>query len=315
MDQSPISPELSLDRVFGDPEFYIVPPGVIRYDHYHTHGWWARMQRQGESVRTFFSDNQYGSIDDALRAAIQHQQELIDAFGTSITVSKLKQLSIDPRERIFRRTDKAKGNGAPFEYWLARWYDKNHKIMSKRFGVKRYGEDEARTLALSATKANHNKSPKPARQADVFQYLKWKSYSRTEVLRLSRINAEQNSTRSQLDVGQVDVYAFEGERSFILHQQIERDRKLRAAKIFDFLKNNERVYCEICLFNFKSTYPFLDNDIIQVHHQTPLSALTMSTKTSLNDLMLICANCHFAIHQGDAVDNVIAALDVFHEEP
>ena len=314
MEKLATPPKLSLDRVLGDPEFYIVPPGVIRYDHYHTHGWWSRLQRQGESLRTFFSDGQHGSIEAALRAAIQDQQELLDAFGTNVVVTKLKQLPLDPRERIHRKKDKPKGNGNPFEYWLARWYDLDHKTRSKRFAVNRYGEEGAKALALSTAATNHNKSPKPAKTYDVFSNLKWKPYSRADVLRASRINTEPQSKREQLSAENIDSFAFEGHRNFILHQQIERDKKLRTAKILDFINQHGSIHCELCSFNFKATYNFLESDIIQVHHQTPLSSLTESTKVTLNDLMLICANCHFAIHQGDAVDNVIAALDIFKSE-
>ena len=313
MDQSGDLKHLSLDRVFGDPEFYLVPPGVMRYDHYHTHGWWARMQRDGESLRTFFSDGQYGSIDEALRAALKHQQELINAFGSNIQVGGTKQLPTDPLDRIFRKVDKAKGNGAPFEYWLTRWYDQQHKIKTKRFAIKRYGEEEARALALATTIANHNLTPRPTRYGDALKRFKWKRYSRMDVHRAAQINTDFQPTKSSDAASDLDSFAFEGSRNFILHQQIERDPKLRAAKIRDFIERHGKMSCEICHFNFSEIYPFLTNDIIQVHHQTPLATLDERTRTSLNDLMLICANCHFAIHQGDAVDNVIAALDLFKD--
>jgi hypothetical protein len=272
------------------------------------------MQRDGESLRIFFSDSQYGSIEDALRAAIKHQQELIDAFGTTINAGGTKQLPSDPQERIFRKIDKPKGNGAPFEYWLARWYDENHKIKTKRFGVNRLGEDEAKALALATTTVKHNNLPRPSRRADVLERFKWKPYSRTDVFRASKTNTEPSTKRPKKQQNLTDDFAFEGHRNFITHLQIERDRKLRDAKINDFVAKNGRVYCEICGFNFSATCPFLANDIIQVHHQTPLASLDQPVQTTLNDLMLICANCHFAIHQGDAVDNVIAALDIFKGE-
>ena len=272
------------------------------------------MQRDGESLRTFFTDGLYGSIEDALRAAIKHQEELIDAFGTSINIGGTKQLPIDPQERIFRKIDRPKGKGAPFEYWLARWYDQQHKIKTKRFGVKRYGEDEAKALALATATVKHNSSPRPIRYADVLQRFKWKPYSRAEVHRASKINTEPHAKRRPNQEPIPDAFAFEGDKKFLLHQQIERDKKLRDAKIRNFIERHGRMFCEICRFSFSETYSFLANDIIQVHHQTPLALLNESTRTTLNDLMLICANCHFAVHQGDAVDNVIAALDIFKGE-
>jgi predicted HNH restriction endonuclease len=311
---SSTSPQFSLDRVFEDPSHYLVPPGVIRYDHYHTHGWWARMQRDGESLRTFFSDGQYGSIEDALRAAIKHQQELIDAFGTSFNAGGKKQLPTNPEDRISRKVEKPKGNGVPYESWVARWYDQQYKVQTKRFAVRLHGEEKAKALALATTTANHNSAPRPIRYADSLQRFKWKPYPRADVLRASKVNTEPNPTKSFVNPPLSDAFAFEGDRKFVLHQQIERDKKLRDAKIRDFVERHGRVFCEICSFSFSDTYSFLADDIIQVHHQTPLGLLDKSTRTTLNDLMLICANCHFAIHQGDAVENVIAALDIFKGE-
>jgi len=268
------------------------------------------MQREGSNLRTFFSDGKFGSIDHALRAAVEYLQEVIDAFGTSVA-NKSRHLPIEPRDRIFRRTDKARGNRNPHEYWISRWYDEDYKIRFKRFAVKRYGEQGAMALALETTAKLHNSTPKPARQIEIFSYRNWKRYARSDVLHASKVNTQPSKSgiSSQFDFS--DVFAFEGQRNFILHSQIERNRALREAKISDFISRNGSVYCEICNFNFKSTYPFLGSDIIQIHHQTPLAELTEATKTTLNDLMLVCANCHFAIHQGDAVDNVIAALDAF----
>lgn len=88
---------------------------------------------------------------------------------------------------------------------------------------------------------------------------------------------------------------------------IERDRALRANKVIAFQREHGRLFCELCSMNFRKSYPFLERDIIEVHHILPLSALSSATKIELQDLMLLCANCHTAIHQGDAASNLEAA--------
>ena len=91
----------------------------------------------------------------------------------------------------------------------------------------------------------------------------------------------------------------------------KKNKKLRDAKVSDFLAINGAIYCEVCSFRFTEIYSFLESDIIEVHHIAPLSTLTESTKITINDLVLLCANCHLAVHQGDAENNLQMAMEVF----
>ena len=63
----------------------------------------------------------------------------------------------------------------------------------------------------------------------------------------------------------------------------------------------------------RDAYPFLKKDTIEVHHIVPLAKLSGATKVRLSDLMLLCSNCHLAVHQGDAEDNLILAMEHFEK--
>jgi len=63
--------------------------------------------------------------------------------------------------------------------------------------------------------------------------------------------------------------------------------------------------------NFLKTYPFLSTDIIEVHHIIPLASLSKRSMVNINDLMLLCSNCHFAVHQGDAEENLLLGMEYF----
>jgi len=76
----------------------------------------------------------------------------------------------------------------------------------------------------------------------------------------------------------------------------ERDKKLRAQKIGDFLKAHPRVHCEVCAFDFEATYGQRGHQYAEVHHVVPLHA-SGETKTKLADLIVLCANCHRMIHR------------------
>ena len=58
-------------------------------------------------------------------------------------------------------------------------------------------------------------------------------------------------------------------------------------------EHNGQIYCEICGFNFMSTY---DIDYIEVHHLKALMDMEEGDVTSLDDVCLVCSNCHRVIH-------------------
>lgn len=92
-----------------------------------------------------------------------------------------------------------------------------------------------------------------------------------------------------------DGSAPEGRLLQRLHFVRERDRTIRKRKIDDFLKSSERVSCEVCGFDFERMYGDRGRDYIEVHHVVPLH-ISGPTVTDLNDLVLLCSNCHRMIH-------------------
>ncbi|WP_167464406.1 HNH endonuclease [Nocardia brasiliensis] len=77
----------------------------------------------------------------------------------------------------------------------------------------------------------------------------------------------------------------------------ERDPRFRKKKIDSFLSKEDRVRCEVCGFDFETCYGERGSGYIEVHHVVPLH-VSGETKTRLEDLILLCANCHRMIHTG-----------------
>jgi len=80
-----------------------------------------------------------------------------------------------------------------------------------------------------------------------------------------------------------------------------REGALRDAKIMDGLKRgNGRLKCEVprCGFDFIDVYGVLGSGYAQVHHLRPLSSVAGAAETRLDDLAIVCANCHAMIHRG-----------------
>lgn len=302
----------TLRKAFEDPLLYKLPQGIIRYDYAHTHGWWVRVTRDGAHFRKIFSDGLCDSLDDGLRKAILHRHEILASFPVTIKHVHARAIPPEPEKRI--ELKRAKGKDQPYVFWEAKWYDENHNVKKKCFSVQKYGHDEAKALALAVARKNHNRRPKITAHPDVYQNEKFKELLRSDVAILATIDGSRYSKGEAAAAESVTAsypHGFEGDKKFVLHQSIERDRKLRDQKVNLFLEEHGNLYCELCGFRFVEAYPFLKRDVIEVHHVVPLATLNKSTIVTPNDLMLLCANCHLAIHQGDAEENLLAAMVQF----
>jgi len=305
--------EETLRHAFEDTQYYNVPLGIRRHDYSNIHGWWVRVSRDRTMFRKLFSDSVHGSIQESLKQAILYRHEILVNFPVTIKKISNRGMPLEPEKRVDRYINK--GKLRQYIFWQARWYDKNHNIIKKNFPVYTYGEEEAKTMALEAARVNHNKKLKLSSVSDPYQTNKYEPIPRADVEIYATISS--TTKRSAPDEKQIisnnDPFAFEGERKLELHKSIERDRNLRSKKLASFLEVHEKLFCELCNFNFQEAYPFLTKDIIEVHHIIPLASLTRGTIVNLTDLMLLCSNCHFAVHQGDAEENLLLAIDHFEE--
>lgn len=113
-----------------------------------------------------------------------------------------------------------------------------------------------------------------------------------------RVAVEGNSSQAVADIGD-DVTiedAVEGRILTRLHRVRERSRKLAEAKKKQAVSVNGTLRCEACGFAFEARYGERGRGFIEVHHVKPLHTLANAEKTKLDDLALVCANCHRMIH-------------------
>lgn len=110
--------------------------------------------------------------------------------------------------------------------------------------------------------------------------------------------------KSDLGLGKGDpeLGAMEGaqKRRFINHRA--RERALREAKLAQVHDRSAhgRLQCEVpgCGFDFEAVYGSVGAGFAHVHHLKPLAEATSPTVTRLEDLAVVCANCHAVIHRG-----------------
>jgi 5-methylcytosine-specific restriction protein A len=82
-----------------------------------------------------------------------------------------------------------------------------------------------------------------------------------------------------------------------LHRARERGAALvkRAKSLAQ--KKNTALICTVCGFDFAATYGAPGDGYIECHHTMPLSELATAKATRLEDVVLVCSNCHRMIHR------------------
>ncbi len=82
-----------------------------------------------------------------------------------------------------------------------------------------------------------------------------------------------------------------------LHFVRERDRSTIRAKRLSILATGAKLICECCNFDFERFYGPIGSEFCEVHHLQPLHTLSETATTGLNDLAIVCSNCHRMIHR------------------
>lgn len=104
-------------------------------------------------------------------------------------------------------------------------------------------------------------------------------------------------TRENMDLTQDDAAFSEGRPLLKSHILRERNHQVISKAKERFLKIHGSLYCEICGFNFEKVYGPIGKDFIEGHHIKPVSEMQKNEKTQVEDIVLLCSNCHSMIHR------------------
>ncbi len=112
--------------------------------------------------------------------------------------------------------------------------------------------------------------------------------------------AKTPSKGEGLDEVEIDLVneAKEGKRIVRMHRGRERSPELVSAAKKVFRMKHERLFCEVCGFDFEIVYG--ESDFIEAHHVVPLKDLRHAKTTKISDLAMVCANCHRMLHRGQS---------------
>lgn len=99
------------------------------------------------------------------------------------------------------------------------------------------------------------------------------------------------SILDELALNSPEISVAEGKLKLVAH--LVRERNKGIVKIKKQLAiDNDALQCEVCGFSFNITY---QSQFIECHHIFPISQIGVS-ETTLDDLALVCANCHRMLH-------------------
>ena len=108
----------------------------------------------------------------------------------------------------------------------------------------------------------------------------------------SYVRAAAADASPSLDVDIHTIAASEGRQRLVSHLQRERNQTLVRQK----KKRAASLDCEVCGFSFGRTFGSAADNYCEVHHLLPLSEVEPTSKTRIEDLAILCANCHRVAH-------------------
>jgi 5-methylcytosine-specific restriction protein A len=117
-----------------------------------------------------------------------------------------------------------------------------------------------------------------------------------QIKELTKLNENSNEIQN-IEDDEVEDFITEGTIIFRYHKTRERSSKIIKQKKKLVFKQLGKLECEICSFDFVEKYGQIGSGFIECHHKIPLSKYVKNDVTKLDDLALVCSNCHRMLHK------------------
>ena len=184
---------------------------------------------------------------------------------------------------------------------LRRIYSALYGPVDKTFRPPRGIEARVRSFRYLDPLRPNQKAGQPSKEAQAV-WNRWGEQPYAAVAQLAQairncLLAEDVWQASEGPAPEYGYTASEGKILTRVHTVRERNNKLVDLKKELFQDTHGGVlYCEACRFDFARSYPKHGEGFMECHHIKPLPELQADQKTTLDDLALLCANCHRMIH-------------------
>lgn len=133
---------------------------------------------------------------------------------------------------------------------------------------------------------------KNAGNIDELRFDIWQKFSGKFIPEEVRSDYSTLNLLDEIAIDNSDMTVPEGKLKLIAHMVKERNRKIVNEKKQQAIKRN-LFFCEVCDFSFPSVY---NAEFIECHHLIPISE-GGERETTLDDLALVCSNCHRMLHK------------------
>lgn len=191
-------------------------------------------------------------------------------------------------------------------YTNARIYTEPQKILN---GSKTHRKNKLDFYLIEADFANAYLIPEQQRtflipravKGGIGQSNVWYAQSDESKSIVQRVYQYINNIDQKEDLFDVDQEAIglEGNPRFRTHLIRERNKKIIREKKNIVLKQFGTLACEVCRFDFKKNYGEIGENFCEIHHLIPLNQADGVVETTLDDLAVVCSNCHRMLHQGN----------------
>lgn len=190
----------------------------------------------------------------------------------------------------------------------AETYRNANGVYMKMMNFRRFDPDYTRDGKVGLTRGNKDEE------------IVWDEFASApkrlaEVVAAIRASVQQHRDDRELEgTDEPDIVeAAEGRVLTRMHRVRERSRKLVELAKKRALGKYKRLFCEACGFDFSDKYGPTGEGMIDVHHTKPVHTLASDgDKTSVDDLALLCANCHRVVHSSRkwlSIDEVRKLID------
>ena len=100
-----------------------------------------------------------------------------------------------------------------------------------------------------------------------------------------------------VDITEDDEGFEEGKKKLRTHIYRERNYRVIKEAKKRYKDKYGKLICQICNFDFEKIYGNIGKDFIEGHHIIPVSELQEGDKTKVEDIVLVCSNCHKMLHR------------------
>jgi 5-methylcytosine-specific restriction protein A len=168
-------------------------------------------------------------------------------------------------------------------------------------GIDRLADPWANTAAfgiryeLRALPSDESMASDLRRMLDLYDVL-----ARSGSLQFATLDDELLELR---DSGELPAGAVDGAKKVVEHRRFEKRNRNR--KLIAQVKEQLGCRCQACGFSFGDFYGHQMIGFVEAHHRIPLHSLPdagAALKPTADDFMVLCSNCHRAIHRAGCPD-------------